>query len=387
MMAHNRVLIFAEWFFPGHKAGGPITSVVNFVQQLKDELEIFVFTSDRDLGDHQAYEGISTDRWVDGGRYQVYYASPGKLTRKLLAAVIREVRPDIIYLNSMYSPYFTILPLFLARGGRRNIKVVLSPRGMLRASALAHKPVKKKIFLLLGRISGILKHVNFHATDEQEASDIRSVFGGRVRISVMGNLPGNQPEFIPPVSKEVGKVKLIFVGRVHPIKNLLVLLEAVRKSKSEVTMTIVGPMEDLQYGQACQSVIQRMGKNVKVHLLESVARDAVLSLLREHHLFVLPTSGENFGHAIFEALGAGRPVLISDQTPWRDLERKYAGWDISLSQPQQFTELIDRVGGMDQEEHLKWCEGAWSFCSDYLRENHLKQKYIGLFGGAEPRVH
>ena len=37
--------------------------------------------------------------------------------------------------------------------------------------------------------------------------------------------------------------------------------------------------------------------------------------------FLLPTGGENFGHAIFEALSCGVPALISDRTPWRDLLR------------------------------------------------------------------
>ena len=53
-----------DWYAPGFKAGGPIRSAVNFADQLENDLDIFVLTTDRDLGDTQAYPGILADQWV-----------------------------------------------------------------------------------------------------------------------------------------------------------------------------------------------------------------------------------------------------------------------------------------------------------------------------------
>ena len=62
---------------------------------------------------------------------------------------------------------------------------------------------------------------------------------------------------------------------------------------------------------------------------------------------------DSFGHVILEALSAGLPVIISDQTPWRDLASKQTGWDLPLEQGDQFIavlqECIDMSGRRYEE--------------------------------------
>lgn len=58
-------MLVIDWFDPAYKAGGPIRSAVNFVRQLKDEFEIFVLTSDRDLNDIKPMNSIVVDKWVE----------------------------------------------------------------------------------------------------------------------------------------------------------------------------------------------------------------------------------------------------------------------------------------------------------------------------------
>jgi glycosyltransferase involved in cell wall biosynthesis len=101
--------------------------------------------------------------------------------------------------------------------------------------------------------------------------------------------------------------------------------------------------------------------------------------LLAHHAFVLPTKGENFGHAIFEALAAGRPALISDQTPWRNLAMHQAGWDLPLSQPATFAAAIEQTAAMNGEQLNDWCTGAWNFCRQYIESSGIKEQYIKLF--------
>ena len=113
--------------------------------------------------------------------------------------------------------------------------------------------------------------------------------------------------------------------------------------------------------------------------MEDVPHAELEAMILEHHLFTLPTLGENFGHAIFESLAAGRPVLVSDQTPWQNLSVYHAGWDLPLSERNMFKEVINKVAAMDITELNVWCKGAWLYCHEYLAASNIKKSYAVLF--------
>ena len=102
-------------------------------------------------------------------------------------------------------------------------------------------------------------------------------------------------------------------------------------------------------------------------------------MLKENHFFILSTFGENFGHAIFESLAAGRPVIISDQTPWRNLEQQKIGWDISLNDKEKWKTVIAYTANMEQEEFDDWCRNSWEFANKFISNNELQEKYKELF--------
>ena len=85
------------------------------------------------------------------------------------------------------------------------------------------------------------------------------------------------------------------------------------------------------------------------------------SAITAAHVLYMPSMGENFGHTLLEALSAGRPLLISDRTPWRDLERQHVGWDLPLNELSAFTRTIQRLIDMDQTEFDQWSEGAFQY--------------------------
>ena len=86
MSAKKKIMLFADWYEPGFKAGGPIRSCVNFVEYMHAAYDIFIFTSDRDLNAAAAYENIATDQWqkkTEG--VSIYYCSPQKLTWRIIS--------------------------------------------------------------------------------------------------------------------------------------------------------------------------------------------------------------------------------------------------------------------------------------------------------------
>jgi glycosyltransferase involved in cell wall biosynthesis len=101
--------------------------------------------------------------------------------------------------------------------------------------------------------------------------------------------------------------------------------------------------------------------------------------MEAHHVFVLPTLGENFGHAIFEALSAGRPVLISNKTPWLNLREKETGWDLSLEDEQSWMKAIVEAAGWDQEIFDRWSRKCRDFAQKQVERADLNPAYLKLF--------
>lgn len=100
MTVKPRILIFIDWYLPAYKAGGPIRSVVNLVELLNDKFDFYIFTSDKDLGDKEAFENIKTDTWIEKSNASVFYASA--VSKKLVNKIIDDLQPKSIYFNSLF---------------------------------------------------------------------------------------------------------------------------------------------------------------------------------------------------------------------------------------------------------------------------------------------
>lgn len=377
----NSILIFTDWYYPGYRAGGPIQSCRNLINALGSGYTFYVFTSNSDFGVNQPYPDIKNGEWIRSVQQEnVYYIQKEKISTRLIRTLVKEVKPDIAYFNSMFSFRFTILPLIALRNAGFRGRMILAPRGMLQAGALSFKTRKKKLFLSIFKVLGFHKRLMFHATDPQEGQDITAVFPG-ARVELAENIPVTTAGFPPTLEKPRGVLRLFFLSRLHPKKNLHFLLTAMAKEEWQGTiqLDIFGEAESSEYLQQCQQLAKALPDQITVRFLGGMPHSEMMQHISRYHALVLPTLGENFGHAIFESLISGVPVLISDQTPWRDLEKDQAGWDIPLDQPAKFLEKIGNLLAMDQAEHQQWREGARRKAEDFLQQADFENKYRKLF--------
>ena len=346
----KRVLIFIDWFDPAYKAGGPIRSVVNMVQWQEEELDLWIFTSAYDLHSSEELKGPVLNRWTSYGNHaHVFYATRDQLKYSSIKRIIRSVAPDQLYLNGMFSIKFVLFPLWMQRWSNKPIPTLLVPRGMLKSSALAFKRTKKIIFLKLSQLLGLYNKVSFQATDKQELEDVKSRFPQH-DVELKPNFPSKIARSTLSLEKKPGFLQLIFVGRIHPIKNLQFLLETLKPILGEVILTICGVSENKEYLKICQHTASTLPANITVNFVGEREHASLLKLMEEHHALALPTQGENFGHAIFEMLSLGRPVIISDQTPWKNLEEKKMGFDLPLDKPVLFSQAIQTMVDWGQVE-------------------------------------
>lgn len=346
------ILTFAGHYLPGYKAGGPIRSIANMVDQLGDAFDFRIVAADRDLGDAAPFKGIVVDTWNTVGGGRVFYRSPGAAGWRALLHSLDPTSFDLIYLNSFFSPSAALRPLVYRRFGRLARKpVLLAPRGEFSPGALALKPAKKRLFIALSKAVGLHGNVLFQASSEYEAADIRRTLGD-VPVHVASDLPSRSAS-VEDVSASADfdkPLRAVFLSRISPMKNLLGAIEVLARVRAPVTFDIYGVIEDGAYWARCQAAIAALPPHVQARYQRPLRPDEVIEVLARHDFFFLPTLGENYGHVIREALSAGLPVLISDRTPWRDLVAESAGADLPLEAPDAFVAWIEQFAALGPAE-------------------------------------
>lgn len=363
------ILALNQYYLPGYKAGGPIRTLANMVERMGDEFRFKIIAGDRDSGDVAPYPSARPGEWQAVGKAEVYYLAPSQRSIWTIRRLLRSVDYDVLYLNSFFSFWYTIVPLGLLRLGlipRR--PVVVAPRGEFSPGALSIKRAKKKTFIVLARSMGLYRGVLWQASSDLEAEDIRHWMGRTARIKVAPNIPDRMDieEVLRRQGKEPGRLRAVFLSRITEKKNLLWALDLLRSIRGKVEFDIYGSVADPIYWEKCCKIIAEMPANVRVRYKGVAPHEMVRSIFSEYDAFLFPTLGENFGHVVLEALSAGCPVVMSDTTPWRDLEARGVGWVLPLTDRSAFVEVLERLVDMDEAEHARWRDRARRFGVDCM---------------------
>jgi glycosyltransferase involved in cell wall biosynthesis len=364
-----RVVIFIEYYLPGFRAGGPMRSVSALVDQLGDEIEFYVITRDRDAGSDQPYPAIHAGEWKSLGKGKVRYLAPREMSARHLTAALREIQPHAVYLNSVFAPMSVGVLLARRFGALKGIPILLAPRGELSPGALKLKAFKKGCFIKIAHLTQLHRDVVFHASTERERDEIAQAIPIRDMPRIARNPVAADSTNGCGHSKVAGAVRFVFVSRISRKKNLHLAIELLRLIRGSVVFDICGPVldsEDQAYWQECLALIAQMPQNVTVKYCGPIAHDLVVPTLSDHDFFLFPTASENFGHAIVEALLAGCPVITSDQTPWRGLAQRGAGWDLPLDGAEAWRYVMQTCVDMDAVTYARASLGARSFGNEIV---------------------
>ncbi|MCC6751744.1 MAG: glycosyltransferase [Deltaproteobacteria bacterium] len=366
-MTKPRILVFIGYYLPGFQAGGALRGLANLVDHLGDSYEFRIVTSDRDEGTHQSYPGIKVNDWNRVGKAWVYYLSPDALSWGSLRRLMHATPHDLLYLNSLFNYHFTIKPLVLRQLRLSPARpVIVAPKGELAEGALAIRTRKKMAYLRATRSLQLYGDVTWHAQGDLETGEIARVMGASAPVHLAVDIAsgkganGAAAEARPP--KRPGTLRAVFISRVSPKKNLDGALRYLKElRRGEVEYDIYGPIQDQAHWQECQRLIAELPPNVRVQYKGPIPNERVVPTLQQYHLFFFPTHSESFGHAIHEALLAGCPALISDQTPWQGLEEKGVGWSLSLGDPARIRATLEWLVDADEEAHRPWSDRAHAY--------------------------
>ncbi len=381
MNSTAKLLVVYDNFFPAYKAGGPIQSLTNLVISMQKKMDIAVFTSGYDLITSQPVDEIKRDIWSQiylpgcDTVVKVWYAGINNSGKRAFNRCLQEVEPTVVYLNGMFSFRYVMIPLFCLK--RKKIKLVVCPRGMLQTGALAGKSLKKKFYLSVLKMSGLVKNAGWHATNEEEERDIKKIFGESSTVIIARNIPRKPLAEIPRTAKVAGELRLVHLSLIHEIKNLLQVIGMVAKSGNGITLDIYGPVSDPAYWKKCRQLMEKTPGKIKYRgeLLPSMVQQKFC----EYDASILLSKGENFSHALYESLSSGRPVITSYFTPWNNLEKKKAGWNLDITNNGTCMDALKYICSIPAGSFDEYCRGAWELAKGYYAAAADLNNYNKLF--------
>lgn len=368
-----KVFITYEYFLPAYKAGGPIQSLNNMVQCFAGQpgYEFYIYCSDKDLDG--SILNVKRDEWVSFlPNTKVYYRS--EENKEKFRDILNTVKPDVLFVNGLFSKQYSIIPLQTKTKAQK----ILSVRGMLHPGALSQKSFKKKLFLAGLKFTGVHKRIIFHATADEEAAFIKKTFGNRVKTLVVANLPKaiTAPK---PLAKQPGMLQLVSVALISPMKNILLVLNALKQCRNHIAYDIYGPVKDEAYWEECQATIGSLPSNVKVNYKGPVPPEQVTASLNNYHAFILPSKSENFGHAIYEALASGKPVITSHYTPWNGLATSNAGYNVSVEDVNEMSIAIDALASVNNDTYTAISNAAAAYAGSRINTPAIMAGYKTMF--------
>ncbi len=366
-----KVCILTHCFYPSKLRGGPTVSMVNMAQALGARADVSVVTINRDK-DGTVYDSVHEGRNRLFG-CDVYYLQENKPSA--FYAAIAAIKPDVLYISSLFSWEYSVAALLY--GKRNHCRTILAPRGELMPSALSMKSAQKKAFLALLKLTGLSKDMELHVTAEAEKRNAQIVFP-KAKYWCITNIPQVSETPAERIEKKPGELRILMVGRIHPIKNVHLGIRCLAEIQGSVTLDIYGPAEVEQYAALCREEAAKLPKNICVSFCGTINHDQMSDALMAHHILLSPTQSENFGQAIAEALLTGMPVVISDQTPWRNLEAANAGWDLPLDDLSAFAAAIQQMADMDGEAYRAKCAAARKYVSEKIRLDALIDSYLQM---------
>jgi glycosyltransferase involved in cell wall biosynthesis len=256
--------------------------------------------------------------------YDVFYCrrwfgkdiAPGMFWR--LWSMIRSA--DVVHLTAVYSPP-TIPTLAICK--LLGKPVVWSLRGALQRWAGTTKPRTKQIFEAI--CAGLCEtdRVVLHVTSEAEKQDS----SGRVKTATAVIAPNGVDVTTANVDRSYqsgNELRLLYLGRLHPIKGIENLLQAMTLLDHGITLSICGEGE-LRYRSELETLSRHLGLNGRIHFYGHLGNEDKQIQFKSADVCVVPSFSENFGIVVAEALAAGVPVIASTNTPWADLNQVGCG--------------------------------------------------------------
>ena len=381
-----RILIIIPRYLPGYKSGGPQRTVQNICDVFSKDNDIFIVTQNVDFGETVPYD-VKTNVWLERYGISIMYVEPRNYNKDLFRKLYGEF--DVIYACGLFCQ--STIDFMLINKQNDNKKLYVAPMGVFSKNALAVKGIKKKTFLKAFSALGVFGKIIWSFTSEEEKREAIDAIGERniKEYIIAEDLPRSVDFELMRNNLKAndGLLKVIFLSRIVPKKNLSYAIEILKKvTNGNIQFDIYGFQEDKAYWKECEKTISELPANIACNYCGGINAEESVITFSKYDIFLFPTLGENFGHVIYEALAAGCIPIISDTTPWKDFDEKDCGRVISIDDIDGFRNAIRNYQGMTVDE-MKYAKlNTIKYAENKYKESVSNSGYKAIFDAPETLV-
>ena len=221
-----------------------------------------------------------------------------------LPGIARRLSADVLFSPANFGPVFARNHILLLRNATSVIRLArrLKPLTywfMLSAATLASLLTARRAIAVSNYAAGLLTF------------RLKSVRGKKVSVVYHGTAPVAAPR----EGNDVQGTNLLAVSDIYIQKNYHTLLRALailRKSRTDLTLTIVGREIDSHYAKTLRDLVRDLGLQDSVRFIGHVDTVELDALYRDCQLFVFPSTVETFGNPLLEAMAHGAPIATSN---------------------------------------------------------------------------
>ncbi|MBT4738659.1 MAG: glycosyltransferase [Flavobacteriales bacterium] len=334
-----RVCLVSSSFYPAIFYGGPISSTWDLSKKL-GEKNIEVYVSTTNANGNKRIKDIDTKEHIKQAEnvFVRYYHEQliNIFSFSFLFGVFSDIKKsDVVYIQYLfhYTVLFSLLfSVFLGK------KIILCPRGSFSSFTLSNKRSWLKRLWLFLFISPLKNKIIWQASSYLEKEDILFYFP-KVDVKIIpdgidvdsfsnSNKIDKKELLKKYTNKDFKNVSdVIFsMGRLHKIKRFDVLIDAFKlyldENKNE-KLLIAGADDGVR--NALEDQIKELKLEDSVFMIGLVNFSQKKELLSNCSFFSLSSDFESFGIVVSEALACGVPVVVSDKTSWKNIERNNCG--------------------------------------------------------------
>lgn len=369
------IFVFSS-YLPAKRYGGPLKSIYNLVETTSDEFDYYIISQNHDFQQTELLPGIQPG-WNKVGKANVLYIDETDYSYENILGWMKECNAEMVYLCSVYYCQFNFPAVKAAN--TLGIPVLLAPRSDLLPNCIRHKFPKKFVYLIFLRIIQKYRGIWYHSTSNDETvSILKWMKTDKEHIVQLPNI-ASVPLDIQRISKVKDELRMVYIGRVHPRKNLKYAVECLAKVKGKVSLDVYGAMEDEIYWKECETIAVRMDEDKELKYCGVLSPLEVQIKYYQYDCLFFPTFNENYGHVIVESIIAGCPALISrGTTPWDDYDGK-GGFCRELEKPEDFVEVIEKLISLDKNDYDELADKNRTYALTHFNNTKLCQQYKDMF--------
>ena len=349
---NKKILCITPSYYPAIQFGGPIQALRSLMVNLKSlDCDVKIITTNKGCIEIRS----KSTRLVDN--IEVTYHNSNKLfdifnetgwhfSLSLLRQIIKEgLKHDIFYCRAIWN-FPTLAAYIVARVLKK--PMIVAATGKLYPIILDKMAFKKRIYWNFF-VKRILKYSFIHFTTEKEKKTCLSSYvreNKSIVIKTSTNISSKAKDVIKNfTSKEMkssGK-KILFLGRLHPIKGLEILIKTYNKifcTSPDTTLILSGPDEGeykkkliklinnlgMDYADIALSEISKKNINGKIIFTGMINEDEKIWLLSQIDVYCHLSISEGFSNSIMEAMSMKKPVVISDGCNFDEVSEKNLGF-------------------------------------------------------------